>query len=81
MSKSKRPSKTAFKKFESPFKDYWTKQNFIFLGIGLLLIIAGYYLMSISPWDNPTALNFSPIVLLIAYAVVIPISILYKKKK
>ncbi|MGK9476525.1 hypothetical protein [Melioribacter sp. OK-6-Me] len=80
MTKTKKISKVTFKKSESPFKDYWTKQNFIFLGIGLALIIAGYFLMSISPWDNPIALNFSPIILLIAYVVVIPISILFKKK-
>ncbi len=80
MTKTKKTSKSTFKKSESPFKDYWTKLNFMFLGIGLALIVTGYFLMSISPWDNPIALNFSSIILLIAYVVVIPISILFKMK-
>jgi len=64
----------------SPFKDYWKKENIIFLSLGILLLVIGYALMSTDPWDNPIALTLSPIVLLIAYLVFFPLSIFYKKK-
>ena len=65
----------------SPFKDYWTKQNYLLFTFGLLIIIVGFILMSQSPWNNTLSLTVSPLILLIAYLVVIPLSILYKKKK
>lgn len=64
----------------SPFKFYWTKQNAYLLGLGLLLLVVGFYLMSIGPFDSFPSLTLSPIVLLIAYLVVFPLSILYRKK-
>jgi len=71
------------KKFssESPFKNYWEKSNYIILGIGIAVLVIGFYLMSFGPWDNPISLTISPIVLLIAYLFIFPLSILYKKKK
>jgi uncharacterized membrane protein YesL len=80
MSKIRKKAKTTKTKFVSPFKDYWKKENIIFLSIGILLLIVGYVLMSTDPWDNPIALTVSPIVLLIAYLIFIPLSIFYKKK-
>ncbi len=80
MSKIRKKAKSNKNKFVSPFKDYWSKENIIFLSIGIVLLIIGYWLMSLTPWDNPIALNLSPIVLLIAYLVIIPLSIFYKKK-
>ncbi len=64
----------------SPFENYWGKKNYLIFGIGIGILIVGFYLMSIGPWDNPLSLSVSPIVLLIAYLVVFPLSILYKKK-
>ena len=80
MSKVRKKTKTTKTKFVSPFKDYWSKENIIFLSIGIVLLIVGYVLMSTDPWDNPIALTLSPIVLLIAYLIFIPLSIFYKKK-
>lgn len=65
----------------SPFKNYWTKNNYILLLIGLGIILIGFVLMNQAPWDNVISLSVSPIVLLIAYLIVIPFSILYKKNK
>lgn len=75
--------KTKTSKFFSTnlFFNYWGKENYILLGIGILLIIAGNYLLSIKPWDSSASLNIAPIVLLIAYIVVLPLSIFYRKKK
>ena len=67
-------------KFISPFKSYWNKENYIFLGIGILLLILGYVIMAQGEWDNPLSLNLSPILLLIAYIIIFPLSIFYKKR-
>lgn len=75
--KKKRHNKQAI----SPFKIEWTKENYIIAAVGLLLLIIGFFLMSQGPWDNPLSLSVSPIVLLIAYLVIFPLAILYKKKK
>ena len=66
---------------KSPFNNYWRRENYLLLGLGLLIIVIGNYLMTQGPWDNPVSLSVSPVVLLIAYLVVFPLSILYKKKK
>lgn len=66
--------------FVSPFKNYWGKENYIFLAIGILLLFLGYVLMAQGNWDSSTSLTLSPIVLTIAYLVVFPLSIFYKRK-
>lgn len=77
--------KAKFKKqkntFTSPFKNYWERNNYILFGLGIVVVILGFILMSQGPWDNPVSLSFSPIVLLIAYVIIFPLSILYRKKK
>ncbi|MFA3782754.1 hypothetical protein ABRY23_06760 [Melioribacteraceae bacterium 4301-Me] len=68
------------KKKLSPFNDYWTKANYLILSIGFLLLLLGYFLMAQGPWDSFLSVSVSPIILLIAYIVIIPIAILYRKK-
>ncbi len=80
MAKKNIRNKKITKTVVSPFKNYWTKQNYYFLGFGILTVIIGFILMAQSPWDNPLSLSVSPVVLLFAYLVIFPISILYKKK-
>ena len=66
--------------FVSPFKNYWSKENYIFLAVGILLLFLGYALMAQGDWDSTLSLTLSPIVLIIAYLIVFPLSIFYKKK-
>ena len=80
MSKIKSKSKTVKRSFISPFKNYWTKTNYILGGIGFLVLLLGFFLMAQGPWDNPISLSLSPIVLLSAYLIIFPLSILYRKK-
>lgn len=81
MAKVKKKHRKPIKKqVESPFKNYWQKTNYTLLGAGLGVLILGFFLMSFGPWDNPISLTLSPLVLLIAYLVIFPLSILYKKK-
>ncbi len=79
MTKSKRHTKTINKQKISPFNDYWGKYNYFILLTGLILLVLGYILMAQNPWDNPISLSISPIVLLIAYIVIFPLSIIIKK--
>lgn len=80
MSKIKK-SKVSTKKLESPFRNYWSKKNQLIFGIGLIVLIIGFVLMNHYPWDNPLSLTYSAVVLLIAYLIIFPVSILYKGKK
>lgn len=49
--------------------------NFILLLVAALILIAGYFIMSFNE------ISLSPILLVIAYAIVIPIALLYQPKK
>jgi membrane protein YdbS with pleckstrin-like domain len=64
----------------SPFSIYWVKTNYYFLLLGFAIIILGFYFMSIGPWNSPTALVVSSILLIIGYLLIFPASIFYKKR-
>lgn len=66
---------------KSPFNNYWIKENYLILFAGVIALILGFFLMSIDPYDSALSLSFSPIVLLIAYIVIFPLSILFRKRK
>jgi hypothetical protein len=78
MAKAKRSIKDQKKIFVSPFKDYWGKNNYYLLFAGLGILILGYILMSEGPWDNSLSLSASPVILLIGYLIIIPLSIFFK---
>ena len=46
----------------------------------MLLIIFGFYFMSLGEWDSSSSLLISPILLFLGFVVVMPASILYRKK-
>jgi len=54
--------------------------NFIIFGVGILTIIIGYFIMAAGDTYSFQTLTLAPIVLLIGYLVIIPASILYRKK-
>ena len=57
------------------------RQNFIIIGIGILLIIAGYIAMLEGSVEGFVPLVLAPIFLVVGYCVIIPIGILYKKSE
>jgi membrane protein YdbS with pleckstrin-like domain len=65
----------------SPFNIYWTKRNYLYLLLGVVVIVIGFYFMSIGPWDSFSSLVISPILLVIGYVFIFPMSILHKEKK
>jgi len=64
----------------SPFNIYWEKKNYYMLALGFIVIIIGFFLMSIGSWDSFPSLVLSPILLIIGYVLVFPLSIFYKNK-
>lgn len=78
--KIKKKQLTLKKRLQSPFKIYWDKKNYFFLGLGFLLLIIGYYVMSLGSWDSNESLIISPIILIVAYVLIFPLSIFLKKK-
>ncbi|AFH48448.1 Hypothetical protein IALB_0736 [Ignavibacterium album JCM 16511] len=77
----KRASVKSAKKLPSPFSIYWGKNNYLFLIAGIVVAIIGYYFMSIGPWNSNESLHYSPIILFIAYVIVFPLAIVYRRKK
>ena len=76
----KKPLRTTKKALASPFSIYWTKQNYFILVTAAVLLIIGYFVMSIDPWNSTPAIVVSPIILLIVYILIVPAAILYSTK-
>jgi hypothetical protein len=57
------------------------RENLFILAIGLAILVVGYILMAQPPVDSFWSLTLSPIVLMIAYLVVIPYAIMHNGKK
>jgi FtsH-binding integral membrane protein len=64
----------------SPFNIYWGNKNYYLLGLGLLVTVIGFYFMTIGPWDSFSSLTISPIILFIAYFIIFPLSIFFKRR-
>ena len=77
--KVKRKKSTASTKVASPFKIYWNKNNYYLLSLGIVVLILGFYLMSIGNWDSTVSLFVSPFVLMLGYLLIIPSSISFRK--
>jgi uncharacterized membrane protein len=77
----KKNVKASAKSLPSPFNIYWERTNYLLFGLGMLLIILGFYFMSLGEWDSSSSLVVSPILLFLGFVVVMPASILYRKKE
>ena len=76
----KKNVKTSGKSLPSPFNMYWERTNYILFGLGMFLIILGFYFMGQGEWDSSSSLVISPILLFLGFVVVMPVSILYRKR-
>ena len=76
----KKPIRATKKALASPFSIYWQKENYIILITAAVMLIIGYFVMSIDPWNSTPAIVISPIILLIVYILIVPAAILFKKK-
>ena len=57
------------------------RENYIILGIGLLVIVLGYVALSGNTVEGFSQLTLAPILLVLGYCVIIPVGILYRKKE
>jgi hypothetical protein len=58
----------------------FTKKNMQILMIGLILIVLGYIAMAQPPVDSFWSLTAAPVLLLLAYLVIVPYAIMYGHK-
>jgi hypothetical protein len=56
-----------------------TRENYLILGAGILVIVAGYLAMIEGSVEGFLPLVLSPILLVMGYCIVIPIGIMYRK--
>ena len=56
------------------------KRNLLLLTIGIVTIVVGFVLMAQEPVDGILSRTLAPIILVIAYLIIIPISIIAKNK-
>jgi len=78
VSKEKKNLREVRKPVQSPFRDYWDKSNYILIASGLGVLTLGYIFMAQGNWDSFFSLTISPVTLLIAYIIIIPLAILLK---
>lgn len=56
------------------------KKNIVLIALGFFLLVIGFFCLAQGPAENPVSLTVAPIVLMIAYLIVIPVGILWGKK-
>jgi hypothetical protein len=57
------------------------KKNIFLIAGGILLLVIGFLCLATGPADNPISLTVAPLILVLAYMVVIPVGILFNYKK
>ncbi len=55
--------------------------NYKILISGVVIVILGYVALGMEPWDGFMALTVAPVLLLFGYCIVIPVGIIYRRKK
>jgi hypothetical protein len=58
----------------------FNKMNYYGILAGILFLVAGFYALSRPPVNGFWTLNIAPILLSIAYCVIIPLAIIWNKK-
>lgn len=77
--KSKRQQTSKFSK-KKEFSFPLEKENFVIIGIGIVLLVIGYFLMSENSVDGFMPTVIAPLLLVAGYCVVIPYGIMKKPK-
>ena len=59
----------------------FSKTNYVLFGLGLVLIISGYFIMAMGEVNSFQSLSLAPIMLFIGYIIVIPAALIYRRNK
>jgi hypothetical protein len=73
--KKKAQRQKGFNEGNIPF----AKENYVIMGIGIAVIVAGYLTMLEGSIEGFLPLVVSPILLVVGYCLIVPLGILYKK--
>lgn len=57
------------------------RENYILILAGVVIIVLGYVLMAMGGLEDTLSTVISPLILIIGYCVVVPVGILYRRKK
>lgn len=79
-SKGKKIQSSKLNKQKKEFSFPFEKENFMIIGIGVAVLIVGYFLMSQNSVDGFVPTIIAPILLVLGYCVIIPYGILKKAK-
>lgn len=80
MAKVERKRVAKYRKKTNENRLPFTSTNYKIFGIGIIVLILGYISLSQRPVDSFMSLTVAPILLVIGYLVIIPLSFLYQKK-
>ena len=58
----------------------FSSKNYLIFGIGLIVIIVGYFIMGTGTVNSFQSLTLAPIMLFIGYIIIIPLALIYKDK-
>ena len=56
-------------------QDFFTKNNYLGILLGACLLVVGFFLLGQGPANNKLALNVAPFILILVYAVILPMAI------
>ena len=59
----------------------FSSKNYLIFGVGLIVIILGYFIMVMGTVNSFQSLTLAPIMLFLGYVVVIPTALIYRDKK
>ncbi len=69
------------KKIKKELPLAFSKVNYILLIVGIVTILAGFYALGQMPVMGTMPLVVAPILLILAYCVILPVAIMYRKKE
>jgi ABC-type microcin C transport system permease subunit YejB len=81
MAKAQRKRKSSRRLLDAPKAELPQKINYMILIAGVAVLIIGYLVMSMGDDISPVSVTIAPIILFLGYCVVIPLGIIFKKKK
>jgi len=59
----------------------YTRANYFLFAAAMVVIVLGYVTLTQPPWNNFWSLTVAPILLVLGYCVLIPVALLYQKRK
>ena len=74
-------NKTSAKKGLGKVPVELTTRNYQLFGVAVVILIIGYIFLAQGPADSFSSLTVAPILLVIGYCILVPIAILYRRKK